>query len=312
MYNETKKQAFLDFESKEKEKTQARLKEYIVEFTRSMYYEDMWEKDLSDFSRQETIILLNNFLSSNVQTGKKRINIIRDYQEWASNQDIINWSKFPISKEDLNFTTAIHKTIYPSINSFMQELKAGVPFDEGRYVVPLFCFAWIGIPYNKCSGILDQDVDLRNGLVNFQNNAIRIEDPEILQIMRQYRNTSISYRTQNRTFEVYPQLSPYFLRPMVTKNSKKKPHKISSSSIPSCLLQAKQQAEMNLQRPVKLEYLNVYRSGQLLRVRKLELSGFDVLSSKNKKIVHSYFDNRGDYYDQIFLYKKYKEAFDLT
>lgn len=133
-------------------------------------------------------------------------------------------------------------------------------------------------------------------------------DGLILAQLRAFKSAQIATRTLKQTFDVLPQTTNKFLHKMVSKNSARA--EVKKSTLYSSINDFKDYAEIAMHKPSRISYQNALRSGRMYRLYKEEKSGLEVLP-QNKDRINSILCSKGDIFDNLFQYRKYKEAFGL-
>ena len=221
----------------------------------------------------------------------------------------------PINKEEIDIVGGIKKCFYDSYHSLKCSLKKGMSFTDGYAEPAALTLAWLGIPFSEACAMRTSQVDLLNGVIaRYPKRDIVFGDdePEALKTLRTYANTSKSYRTRNCTYEVYqPKNNPYFLRAMVSKGSIDKVAKpVTQATLATSF--AKLMAKVEEQGDNAIyNYTDVLRSGELHRIYVAEQNGLAVTSKINEERVCSMISGKMPYYELMYQYKKYKQAFNL-
>lgn len=303
MYNEEYKKQYVD---------QLSVKTAVNEFNRiaekSEDFESKFGKDLHDFSDEETIELLNSFCLTSPLSLKQYASCISKYQSWGLSKNIV---RKPISKYDIDFVSAYKKSYYTSFSDLKSDLQSVIELDQGYSSVVALCFAWLGIQPADVGKVSKSDIDLKNGTLSYKDmDKIKI-DSEILQILRSYANLTVAYRTQGQTFEVYPLPSEYFLTRMATKNSRKTSREVTIQDISQEISIISEKVNSKFGKEAHITYQNIQRSGEFYRLHQAEISGLNVFSKEYESEVQNFFSAKIPYYEITFMYKKYKQAFDL-
>lgn len=275
---------------------------YVTLFNAASSFEEKLQKDLSNFTNDEIIELLNSFDFTHPQSVRDTLAEINKYKEWRGTQP------HSVTKDDVDFAASIRRTLYDSAHSLIMEIQNAVGLDEGFYVVPALCFAWIGISLEDAGQVPYDGIDFVKGVIYNPSGSViaSFSEPEITEALLVYSKTTEAIRTQNRTFTVRPLFNEKFLHLMVTHGSKKIPKPLSRKDIMREATILKEKAKST-----RMTYSNILKSGKLNRLYRLEKSGIDVYSSSNHDIVQQIFADKNNVFDNLFLYRKYKEAFNL-
>ena len=308
MYNENQKNAYLNSDL-----SQQGAKDFKLVASAAEEYELRFGKDLSAFTREETIAFADSFELTNPLTVKTYLNAIRNYQLFAGTPHVSLFN--PIRKEEIDIAGAIKKHFYLSFEDVLSDIEKGCPIDEGYSEPAALAIAWLGVSLGNACKLKTEQIDLLNGVLKIEGRtplSFGKDDPSVLRVLRLYRNTSKSYRVRNFPYEVFaPENNPYFLRTMLPSGAKdKEPKPIGSSTFTSNFYKmAKRAQEKGFN--CKYVYSDVQRSGELHRIHLLDQSGVDVFSQLNAKQVCSMIDSKMPYYELTYQYKQYKLAFNL-
>lgn len=290
-------------------------------FEKAKIKEFATKSDLSRFDRNQVIEVINTFESIDLNALKSYVAAVYDYQSWyydtqkESMPSTIAYNQKKITREDLDFITPIKKSIYPSFGSLMEELRLGVEFDQGHYVVPLVCMAWLGIDINESVLVPKSGVDFEMACIFDEQGKCLVENipQDVLDVMYVYANTRVG-KKGNAT--VYPFENGKFLRLMEPLGTNKTPEPFNRDDAKGQIYYAKKQINQKLKERVppeesRLTYLSIQRSGQFDRLRRLELSGIDLNSSANENLIRKVYGPKNKTYDVIYIYQQYKKAFNL-
>lgn len=308
MYNKEAKEKYLNGEIGSKNAGDFRA---VANASANM--EAQFDRDLAYFTREEVIQLINSLELTNPLTVKGYLSAIRNYQIMCSNDTEL--ADNPISKEEIDIVSGIKKCFYDSYHSVKCSLEKGMSFTDGYAEPAALTLAWLGISFPEACTLQTNQVDLMNGVIaRYPKRDIVFgnDEPEALKTLRTYANTSKSYRTRNCTYEVYqPKNNPYFLHAMVSKGSIDKVAKpITRSNLTSSfaklMMKVKEQGDN-----VNYSYADVLRSGELYRLYVAEKNGLAVTSKINEERVCSMISGKMPYYELMYQYKKYKQAFNL-
>ena len=275
-------------------------------------FEERFGKDLSNFNRDEVIQVVNSTEPTSPLTVKQYLHRIRQYQITIGELDdsLIT----PITKDEIDIVHFVQKHFYKSFEDVLTEIQKVRELTGGYPEPVLLGFAWLGVDSKIVGQIEANQVDLTKGTLTLlgKHGVEKIEiEPSVLKTFRAFRNISVAYRSTNTEFEVYPENTPYFLRRMLSRNSKKTPKPYSDKDIGRILSDLRRDAlEDGI--TIDLTYNNVQRSGELYRIYLLEQSGVNVFCTESQKRVCALANTSvNHFYDLSFQYQAYKEAFNL-
>lgn len=280
-------------------------------------FEQKFSKDLGYFTKSEILEYINNVASTRPATVVNYLSVIERYQRFLradSEQDDIP----KIAKEEVDFESALRKKIFLSFSEVINAVSDVVSIYQGSPVPASLAFAWLGVPCKMAIKLKTNHVDVKSGIINAPELGIGPisfgkDEPRALDTLRAYTSMVTAYRNQNpnnRSFEVQFVESDYFLRPIRSENSKKTATKYATSNIKGFISEVQDGLESRgFQKPVT--YKNVQFSGELHKAYSLERRGIDFSDKNNESIFLSCFESRSHGYNTAFIYRKYKETFNL-
>lgn len=277
-------------------------------------FEEKFHKELAEFNRDEIIEMMNSLEKTGVNSLKQHLNCIAQYQQFVgvADYDVLN---NPVMKEDIDLVSAIRKHFFPSFDAVLNEITKVRLLTEGYPEPPLLGLAWLGVEAKFAGQIKVEDVDLINGCLYFEGKYGREKvsiDSSVLKVFRMFRGLAVAYRNSGKDYEVTPEDSPYFVRGMRSKNSKKKPKPYATSDITRMMSDLKTEAADNGKEIMDITYGNVQRSGELHRIYLLEKRGTDLNSPNGQweacKLAHV---SPNHVSELLYQYQEYKQAFNL-
>lgn len=309
MYNEAEKIKYVEqFSSKDSKN------EFVRVFKAAEPFEQIFQKDLAGFNRDELLNFLNSLEMANPLTIKKYLSRIHQYQKDVNPYN--QYLEHPLSKDDIDLVPAMRKNFFKSFSDVMIEVQKARPLNAGYPEPAILAFAWMGFESDEIGPIEKKDVNLVQGYVldQWHGQKIKMEN-SVLEVLRAFDGVTTSYRDTRGTFVVYAEKTPYFLKRMFREDSKKKPLEpkpFTAREITTVISGLKQAAAVN-GNTVHINYADVQRSGQFYRLYQAEQNGIDICSVENAGILCR--ETRivfKRYYDILAQYKAYKKAFDLT
>lgn len=274
-------------------------------------FEELLEKDFSQFTREETIQAINSAEQTSPFVVKTYLLRARQYQIAMGELD--SSLIVPIAKEEIDFVTPLRKYFFKSFADVVVEITKVRPLDGGHVEPPLLGLAWIGVEPKHAGKILASEIDLKRGVLSSKDYNITFgnSEPEVLGVFRSFRNISKAYRSTTKSYEVHPEDSPYFVRRMLSDNSSKKAKPYLSTDISRIFGDLKRDAK-DKGVEINLSYGDILRSGQLNRVYQKERTGDIMTSFEFKQLLCSTTGVSMSHFSDIFYqYKQYKLAFNL-
>lgn len=304
MYNEERKLQY-----KNSLETEPARKKFKTIETNFCSFEEIFGKDLSEFTKEEIIQIINSLEIVMPETIRQYLNSIKGYQTF------FNGEAPTITREDIDVLSSMKNNYFLVFSDIINPVVSVAPPDQGFSASAALALAWLGIKCPEACNVKQKDVDLLRGSISHGDCVKQFGDtePKALSVLRSYANTSVGYRRQNPRngdFTVSFVDSEYFLRPIRTSNSKKEMDHFRPNNITSFISDARLDlADQGFQK--YFSYDTVLHSGELHRVHQLEQSGVDVFAKRNEQLLCSCFASKIKRYDATFLYRKYKEAFNL-
>lgn len=292
MYNEAQKLAFIDTISHTSGRNACK-----SIFRNSEKFEAANGADIGFFSREQLVDFLNSVKLLSLTTSREYISYLGRYRAWCKNDD-----PFDITKDDIDFEKSIRESFFKNPTDLIHEVKLGLSPDRDPYPAVGLYLAWVGLSADEAAKLTNSQIDLDAGVITNDSGSIIVDkiDEEILVLLREFKD------------DAYKSLVPVqntnrFIHKRASKISKI--NEVTKDSLFRAIGEFKVYIEQLIPES-RATYQNVLRSGRLYRLYQAELSGLDI-SPKNKKIINSILCSKGDIFDNLFQYRKYKEAFGL-
>ena len=307
MYNREIKEQFLtDFLKNKNEKS------YLAKLEALSLHEEFLCKDLCQMSLDEVIEATKLVKIGTYKTAFALVSFIRSYTRWCLKDKVlpnINNKLLTISIDDIDISDSLKGIIFNDEDEFVKELRSVRTFDDGYYDVIALIFSWIGLSIDDMLSIKITSVNFENQTVSFGGKVCDI--PEIFtEILGQYAKTKRAVRQNyNCLREVYRDDSfDTFIRKFCAPKQLGK--RLTKSQLWDSI-HALNETYMNNGNMSRFTLSNAAQSGLLNRLYKLESSGIDVFSAKNKEIVLDAFVVDIKLHEGLWLYKNYKRALNL-
>lgn len=311
MYNEEIKLRFINEYANDQG-----LSPIISRFESFCEYESAANKDISQMSVNEVSGIAKDQKIGTYSTALYFQSTVRAYVKWCHENgvfDYVNKDLFHFSTEDIDATDYLKSMWFRDEKDFLEKMRMVRPFDQGYYEVIIMVFAWIGVDQKLIFQITHNDIDFARRRISLRGGAECIQfSKDISEVLYVYENTESGIRpTRWGTVEVFREkLCDSFL----TKFS---PAKSLGEGVITNAQVGHTVSIMNLAyqdlgftgSPFK--YTNVFTSGALNRVWKLEQTGVDVYSVKNHRLVEAAFGAKIQRNHFLWLYGYYKKIFNL-
>lgn len=161
-------------------------------------YEKNFDKDITEFKREEFLELLSSGTRVSFDTIKSQIKV---YLEWCREKGFIPQDAEDklggIKWEDVDSSEFYRRKFFKDfkqITSLFDFMRDDHSYKKNRKVVdflteirgvviPALCLLWIGFTKDETLSIRRNDVDLRNNTISFKGKTIQIPDEMILYIV---------------------------------------------------------------------------------------------------------------------------------
>lgn len=276
-------------------------------------YEWEIQKDLSQMSKLEAIESVRNARITTYNSATSACTLIKNYAKWCRESRVfenVNPELFTIVADDIDASDHIGRTLFKNEADFIQALRLTRPFDDGYYDVVIMVFAWLGINMNKAMRIKINEVDFERKVISVDGNKEIPFSDELGEILLMYSKTKTGTRlSKNGLREVYRDDSfEWFIRKFCPKGSLGK--ELTKLQVTS-LVHDMNQIYIDLGNEPRFTVGNVLSSGAMYRIWKLEQSGVDVFSIKNKVATVNAHGLSTKLYEILWMYRNYKRAFKL-
>ena len=285
MYNEEiKEQFFATFPEKSQYRTRTRLESISTA-------EQNLGKDLTEFSDEDLRKWFSGFNWISSDAVRSCIADFGRYNRWAhsTNQgfqftDAIE--RLDIRK-DIDFTRGIRALWLGSPDSLVSTVTRVYPIDEGYVALPALIFAWLGFTAGEAAQIASKQVDCAQRRVFMPSGALYpYPIPEVFwEPLEVYAKTVASERESNSSRKVYADDLGFFLRRMITEESKKSGEPYTSGLISSSITNFSRQYEKRFHERIRFSYVTIIQSGRYYRLYQSELSGVNLYAKENKELV---------------------------
>lgn len=275
--------------------------------------EDFFGLDICQLSRPQAIEAVQRMETYDLGTFDTFISGSKAYAKWCYNNGFFQNAPYGIlgiSAMDVNPQDFVRRYIFLTEKDLIDVIRPIIPIYDGYIEVISCIFAWLGI--EDPLSIRDSDVFiegrkiLKNGMVVVDGFSDFIAD-----FLTQYQKLKVSTRENGTTIYTVVKDCSYdtFIKQFCSVNSSKRGKKIDIRVVQTAINKLNKKYEEN-GNPPRITYRNIMKSGSLARLYSAEQKGLDVFDRKNKEIVESFFC-KTDYRSIVWLYKHYKEAFNL-
>lgn len=283
-------------------------------FERITQDEEQRGKDLLEFTKSDWAMAFSAYGFLDVKSVRVLLSTFSAYNQWAKS-----------TGQNLKFTNAVKdfdvrdNTLYvPSIEqkfvSSPEELVAKVsrvyPIDEGYEVLPALIFAWLGFTAGEAVQIKSKAVDCVQHRVFMPDGALYpYQIPDCFwEPLAIYSKTKVSERATNSIRKVFADDLGFFLKKMVTQNSKQAGNPFTSDAISASVTRFSLLYEERFREHIGFTYQTIMQSGRYYRLYQAELSGVDLYAKENKDLVMEL--GKGKMVkDVLTIYEAYRKAF---
>lgn len=306
MYNQEIKERFLA-ESKKNESK----RRYLERITSA---EESVNLDICQMSRAQAIKAIESVgMSYDLGTFDTIISNVKVYAKWCFDAGLFpdeHYGIMGISATDVNPQEFIRQYIYLSEDELAKNIGELVPLYDGLIEVSACFLAWLGV--DDPLSIRDEDVLLDAGKI-LRNNVVIVDGMSdfLRDFFARYRKLKTSTRENGTTVYTVVKDNSYdtFLKQFCSVNSKKLGKKLELRNVQTAINKLNDRNVYAGNVP-RITYRNIMKSGSLARLYVAEKNGLQVFDRTNKEIVEGFF-YQSDYRSIVWLYKHYKEAFNL-
>ena len=286
----------------------------IVRILKSLsVLEEKCGKELCLMDRSEAIAAIQSLGGCDWQVINNIISCGKSYAKWCYNNGYYKGGYYGIlgiTVSDINPQEYIRNYVFPTEESFVNSLKATSLIYDGYIEVVSCIFAWLGI--QSPLDIKESDVDLSSRKISC-NREIIVDgfSDFVCNFLESYRNLHESTRENGAAVYKVIKDNSYdtFIKQFCSPNSKKLGKPVEMRVIRTAINKLNRKYE-SAGNPPRITYVNVLKSGSLNRLYNAEINGLKVFDKDNKEIVKSYF-YRSNYRSITWLYRHYKQAFNL-
>lgn len=275
--------------------------------------EEHYGIDVCQFTRAQALESFGMLETCDLSTIDTIVSAVKLYAKWCCDSGLFEGSSYGIlsvTGTEINPQRFIRENIFTTEKDLIDAIRPITPIYDGYIEVISCIFAWLGI--EDPLSIRDSDVFiegrkiLKNGMVIVDGFSDFIAD-----FLTQYQKLKVSTRENGTTIYTVVKDCSYdtFIKQFCSVNSSKRGKKIDIRVVQTAINKLNKKYEEN-GNPPRITYRNIMKSGSLARLYNAEQKGLDVFDRKNKEIVESFFC-KTDYRSIVWLYKHYKEAFNL-
>lgn len=151
--------------------------------------EEFFGKDLCELSCDEAISGLTHCEFLTAQMVRTNLDAIRAYIKWCRKEGIIGKEKTAFEKikvDDIPLENAMSVNIIGNQDKLKEILETVTALDSGHIIIPAACLSWEGLSSKEYLELLDDNVDLVNGIIKVGKEEITIVGT-ILEMLRYYK-----------------------------------------------------------------------------------------------------------------------------
>lgn len=299
MYNEEQKLKYLETIESESSRKYA-----ITMFNRFEKCEQDVFGDIASWDEDQTYDAINLVHILDFSTIKQYLSYIEAYKEFTGGNNV------SLNAQEINLTNAIRDVIIPNTEDLNIELRKTSNPMHGNYFCAAVCFAWLGVNIQVMPNIKSDAVLFSSNMIIDNECNIHMSDIDnlVINILEEYWNVAEAIRGNGKA---YPLNNGRFIRLMVGANSRKIPKPINVASIYTTFTTFKEKYEAMYNKPFKLFYGDVLKSGGLYRLYQAERQGVDWSTNSSDASLLSIYAAPGKTFDIRSLYRQYKRAFNL-
>lgn len=213
-------------------------------------------------------------------------------------------------RQTLTPQSAIKANIFKTEEDLIRSLSVISELYDGDMGIIACIFAWIGVP--EPLKIKDTDVFIEGRKIT-QDGIVIVDgfSDWVADFLTRYKRLDVSMSVNGRgTYPVYKDKSvDTFIKRFVVLSSPKMGKPIANYVYQNSI-NALREKDNELGHQDRITYTNILKSGSLNRLYKAEQNGLDVGARENRETVEKFF-YKGNYRAISWLYRHYKEAFNL-
>ena len=214
------------------------------------------------------------------------------------------------AQKDIEFTRGISISLLSSPDELVSKVSRVYPIDEGYEVLPALIFAWLGFTAGEAVQIQSEAVDCVQHRVFMPDGTLYpYPIPDCFwEPLAIYSKTKVSERATNSIRKVFADDLGFFLKKMVTQNSKQAGKPFTSDAISASVTRFSLLYEERFHEYIGFTYQTIMQSGRYYRLYQAELSGVDLYAKENKDLVMEL--GKGKMVkDVLTIYEAYRKAF---
>ena len=304
MYNEAIKQRFLESIDNNGTKTVAKCFLGKLDDT----CKGKFDKDIVDMSRDEILDAIGGIGHLNYATIRMDLYLLSKYVEWY-NKNIhgINLENFTsISVKDVDLSESYGNQLIKDEDE-LTALSVSAFAKDGYLEVPVIILSWLGLSMKEIMELKNEDVIFKDDCIFIQvgKNITKVNSPILMEPLKDYKSVKSSIRSHRGDWVVYPDDLGFFIKNMLTKDSKFTGRPLTISRVRKRIEQYNRSVISN-DKQITLD--NVFLSGALRRILESEISTGKILP----EVVASELNIKLNMVnDGITMYETYKKAFNI-
>ena len=271
-------------------------------------------KDVAEFTNAELRQWLDGFDWLTTESVKSCLVDLGRYNRWAHNtnqgfQFTDAVEQFDVRK-DIEFTRGISISLLSSPDELVSKVSRVYPIDEGYEVLPALIFAWLGLTAGEAVQMKSEAVDCAQHRVFMPDGTLYpYPIPECFwEPLEVYSKTRVAERTASSIRKVYADDLGFFLKKMLTQNSKQAGKPFVAGSLFDSVTRFSLLYEERFHEHIGFTYQTIMQSGRYYRLYQAELSGVDLYAKENKDLVMEL--GKGKMVkDVLTIYEAYRKAF---
>lgn len=213
-------------------------------------------------------------------------------------------------RKDIEFTKGISISLLSSPDELVSKVSRVYTIDEGYEVLPALIFAWLGFTAGEAVQVKSEAVDCVQHRVFMPDGTLYpYPIPECFwEPLVVYSKTRVAERIASSIRKVYADDLGFFLKKMLTQNSKQAGKPFVAGSLFDSVTRFSLLYEERFREHIGFTYQTIMQSGRYYRLYQAELSGVDLYAKDNKDLVLEL--GKGKMVkDVLTIYEAYRKAF---
>lgn len=311
LYNEINKECFI------MEMVSSDGLKYLIRdlFRQTSKFEEQYSKDIAEMNINESREIVSSLEIKTLGTVYQIRSIINTYLKWCDKNMVFDNISDGFLKALSTDSNDISQVLwFKDSDDLYYSMRKVREFDNGYPEPVVFVLAWLGISKSDAYHLKDEQVDLESRKIydNTGNILASCDDEKLFDILVQYSKCDVGFR-ENRTCSYKVIKDPsceFFLKKYSSADSPKFGTPFTNVQLDSSISRFSEKY-IEMGNSNRFKYTNVWESGRLHEIWKLEQAGFNIDLKENQSQIVELFKNTKQFRNIMWEYKTYKRFFNL-